>query len=115
MGSSYILLTSCCPKMLYRLAPDDQKEDWHQSLTERNESRLPEKLRSDLSVAKRRAEQGLKKTGSDLMSYFLVEFMGSHEFIWVKESDIIENFDPDEDVNIAAASCLWGLGSRTTM
>lgn len=104
MGLSYILLTSCCPKMLYRLAPDDQKEDWHQSLTERNESRLPEKLRDDLSVAKRRAEQGLKKTGSDLMSYFLVEFMGNHEFIWVKESDIIENFDPDEDVNIAAAA-----------
>lgn len=90
--------------MLYRLAPNDQKEDWHQSLTERNESRLPEKLRGDLSVAKRRSEQGLKKTGSDLMSYFLVEFMGSHEFIWVKESDIIENFDPDEDVNIASAA-----------
>ena len=38
------------------------------------------------------------------MSYFLVEFMGSHEFIWVKESDIIESFDPEEDVNIAAAA-----------
>jgi len=86
------------------LAPDDQKEDWHQSLTDRNEARLPEKLRADLLAAKRRAEQGLKKIGADLMSYFLVEFMGSHEFIWVKESDIIENFDPDEDVNIATAA-----------
>ncbi len=73
-------------------------------MTDRNEARLPEKLRADLLAAKRRAEQGLKKSGADLMSYFLVEFMGSHEFIWVKESDIQENFDPEEDVNIAAAA-----------
>jgi len=86
------------------LAPDDQKEEWHQALTERNEMRLPEKLRVDLRAAKRRAEQGLKRQSSDVMSYFLVEFMGSHEFIWVKESDIIESFDPEEDVNIAAAA-----------
>ncbi len=86
------------------MAPDDQKEDWHQALTDRNEARLPEKIRADLMAAKRRAEQGLKKSGADLMSYFLVEFMGSHEFIWVKESDIQESFDPDEDVNIAAAA-----------
>mmetsp|Transcript_10725 Transcript_10725/g.23757 ORF Transcript_10725/g.23757 Transcript_10725/m.23757 type:complete len:1209 (-) Transcript_10725:330-3956(-) len=86
------------------LAPEDQKEDWHESLTDRNEGRLPEKLRADLKVAKRRAELGLKKQSSDIMSYFLVEFMGSHEFIWVKESDIIENFDPEEDVNIASAA-----------
>lgn len=86
------------------MAPDDQKEDWHQSLTDRNEARLPEKLRDDLKAAKRRAELGLKKQSTDVMSYFLVEFMGSHEFIWVKESDIIESFDPEEDVNIAAAA-----------
>ena len=86
------------------LAPDDQVEEWHQSVTDRNEARLPEKLRADLKVAKRRAEQGLKKQGSDPMSYFLVEFMGTHEFIWVKESDIIENFDPEDDVNVAATN-----------
>lgn len=85
-----------------RLAPDDQKEDWHLALTERNETRLPEKLRDDLKAAKRRAEQGLKK--NEVMSYFLVEFMGSHEFIWVKEGDIIESFDPDDDVNVASAA-----------
>ncbi len=85
-----------------RLAPDDQKEDWHLSLTDRNEARLPEKLRDDLRAAKRRAEQGLKK--NEVMSYFLVEFMGSHEFIWVREGDIIENFDPDDDVNVASAA-----------
>ena len=85
-----------------RLAPDDQKEDWHVALTDRNETRLPEKLREDLKAAKRRAEQGLKK--NEVMSYFLVEFMGSHEFIWVREGDIIENFDPDDDVNIASAA-----------
>ena len=88
----------------YSLAPDDQVEEWHQSVTDRNEARLPEKLRADLKVAKRRAEQGLKKQGSDPMSYFLVEFMGTHEFIWVKESDIIENFDPEDDVNVAATN-----------
>jgi len=86
------------------LAPDDQLEEWHQSVTDRNEARLPEKLRADLKVAKRRAEQGLKKQGSDPMSYFLVEFMGTHEFIWVKESDIIENFDPEDDVNVGATN-----------
>jgi len=86
------------------LAPDDQKEDWHTSLTDRNEGRLPEKLRVDLKAAKRRAESGLKRQSSDLMSYFLVEFMGSHEFIWVKENDIIESFDPEEDVNVASAA-----------
>ena len=86
------------------MAPDEQKEDWHNALTDRNEARLPEKIRADLLAAKRRAEQGLKKSGADPMSYFLVEFMGSHEFIWVKEGDIQENFDPDEDVNIAAAA-----------
>jgi hypothetical protein len=85
-----------------RLAPDDQKEDWHLALTERNETRLPEKLRDDLRAAKRRAEQGLKK--NEVMSYFLVEFMGSHEFIWVKEGDIIESFDPEDDVNVASAA-----------
>ena len=88
----------------YRLAPDDQKEDWHKTLTDRNEGRLPDKLRTDLKAAKRRAEAGLKKQSSELMSYFLVEFMGTHEFNWVKESDIIESFDPEEDVNIAAAA-----------
>lgn len=86
------------------LAPDDQREDWHHAVTDRNEARLPEKLRVDLKAAKRRAELALKRQNSDLMSYFLVEFMGSHEFIWVKESDILENFDPNEDVNIASAA-----------
>lgn len=97
---SKLFITS--PRKHDRLAPDDQKEDWHLSLTDRNEARLPEKLREDLKAAKRRAEQGLKKT--EVMSYFLVEFMGSHEFIWVREGDIIENFDPDDDVNVASAA-----------
>lgn len=86
------------------MAPEDQKEDWHEFLTERNEARLPEKLREELQLGKRRAEQALKKQSSDPMSYFLVEFMGSHEFIWVRESDIKENFDPEVDPNVAAAA-----------
>ena len=82
------------------LAPHDQKEDWHQHLTERNEARLPPKLRQELGSGKRKAEQSIKRqsTGNaELMSFFLVEFLGTHEFIWVREADIIENFDPDGD------------------
>lgn len=90
--------------MVHRLAPEEQKEDWHKALTERNEKRLPEKLLDDLKAAKKRAESGLSKKNSDQMSYFLVEFMGSHEFIWVKENAILENFDPNDDPNVAHAA-----------
>ena len=86
------------------MAPEEQKEDWHKALTERNEKRLPEKLLDDLKAAKKRAETGLSKKNSDQMSYFLVEFMGSHEFIWVKENAILENFDPNDDPNVAHAA-----------
>ena len=84
------------------LAPAEQREDWHMALTERNEQRLPEKLRIDLQSGKRKSQQALRKQASgssEQMSYFLVEFMGTHEFIWVKESDIIEQFDLDDDPN----------------
>jgi hypothetical protein len=89
------------------LAPDCQREDWHHELTMRNESRLPEKLLNELQAGKRKAELSIKRdtrTGPQQHSYFLVEFMGTHEFIWVKEGDIIETFDPDEDPNTAAAA-----------
>jgi hypothetical protein len=89
------------------MAPEDQKEDWHAALTERNEHRLPTKLRTELQAGRRKAEQALKRQktmGGEQNSYFLVEFMGTHEFIWVRELDIIENFDPDEDPNLAAAA-----------
>ena len=84
------------------LAPDDQKEDWHKMLTDRNEARFPEKLRQDLQAGKKKAEQALRRQasgGAERMSFFLVEFLGTHEFIWVREADIIENFDPEEDPN----------------
>ena len=84
------------------LAPDDQKEDWHKMLTDRNEARFPEKLRQDLQAGKKKAEQALRRQatgGAERMSFFLVEFLGTHEFIWVREADIIESFDPDEDPN----------------
>lgn len=89
------------------LAPPDRREDWHTALTERNESRLPDKLRSELQAGKRKAELASKRQKSgatDQMSFFLVEFMGTHEFIWVKEADIIESFDPEEDPNVASAA-----------
>lgn len=89
------------------LAPPDRREDWHTALTERNESRLPDKLRAELQAGKRKAELASKRQKSgatDQMSFFLVEFMGTHEFIWVKEADIIESFDPEEDPNVATAA-----------
>ncbi len=84
------------------IAPEDQREDWHKFLTERNEARLPEKLKSQLLAGKRKAEQAVKRQSmgqSDPQSFFLVEFLGSHEFIWVREADIVENFNPEEDPN----------------
>ena len=96
------------------LAPKNQREDWHKALTERNEKRLPPKLATELKSGKKKAENMLMKAamcernpsnhpGSrtvEPMSYFLVEFMGKHEFAWVREADIIENFDPDSDPNV---------------
>ena len=82
------------------MAPSDQREDWHNALTERNEGRLPESLRQQLEAGKRKAVTALKRqsTGkAERMSFFLVEFLGTHEFTWCKESDIIEQFDPEED------------------
>ena len=82
------------------MAPEDQREDWHNALTERNEGRLPESLRQQLEAGKRKAVTALKKQSSgkaERMSFFLVEFLGTHEFTWCKESDIIEQFDPEED------------------
>ena len=82
------------------MAPEDQREDWHNALTERNEGRLPESLRQQLEAGKRKAVTALKRqsTGkAERMSFFLVEFLGTHEFTWCKESDIIEQFDPEED------------------
>lgn len=78
------------------LPPAEQREGWHQAVTERNEARLPEKLRDQLMVAKKRCEQAQKRQS---LSYFLVEFLGTHEFIWVRETDIVENFDPESDPN----------------
>jgi hypothetical protein len=78
------------------LPPEDQREGWHDAVTERNEGRLPEKLRMQLEVAKKKCLQAQKKQS---MSYFLVEFLGTHEFIWVRETDIVENFDPANDPN----------------
>jgi Bromodomain/PWWP domain len=84
------------------LAPSDQSEEWHKALTERNEARLPEKLKTQLMSGKRKAEQAIKRQAAGIaepQSYFLVEFLGTHEFIWVREADIVENFNADEDPN----------------
>jgi len=83
------------------LPPEDQREGWHGAVTERNEARLPEKLRAQLLTAKKKCEQAQKRQN---LSYFLVEFLGTHEFIWVRETDIIEKFDRAEDPNKAPSS-----------
>jgi len=74
----------------------DQLEGWHVAVTDRNEMRLPDRLRVQLNVVKQRCKQMQIRQS---MSYFLVEFMGTHEFLWVPETNIIENFDPEDDPN----------------
>lgn len=91
------------------LPPAEQREGWHQAVTERNEGRLPEKLRGQLMIAKKRCEQAQKRQS---LSYFLVEFLGTHEFIWVRETDIIENFDPSADPNKSSSSSKKSRSSR---
>lgn len=78
------------------LPPEDQREGWHTAVTERNELRLPERLRTQLLGAKKKCETMQKKQS---LSYFLVEFLGTHEFIWVRETDIVEKFDRNQDPN----------------
>lgn len=80
------------------LSPKEQREGWHFAVTERNESRLPEKLRAQLLAAKVKCEQTQKKQN---LSFFLVEFLGIHSFLWVSEKDIIDAFSPDDDPNKA--------------
>jgi len=91
------------PKIPYRpalvvgvLAPNNQKEEWHDVLTEVNESRLPEKLSVKMSRDKKKAESTVHHEG---MSYFLVEYIGTTEFSWVNEENIVEEFDPRHDPN----------------
>jgi hypothetical protein len=84
------------------MAPEHQREEWHNELTRRNEGRLPEKLQTQLVIGKRKAEASLGKQKLGQMepqSHFLVEFLGTHEFIWVREADIIEDYDAAEDPN----------------
>lgn len=56
------------------LAPEDQSEEWHLTLTERNEGRFPEKLRVGLAAGKKKAAIAIEKSKDkdDQMSYFLV-------------------------------------------
>lgn len=93
------------------LPPADQRESWHDAVTQRNECRLPEKLRMQLQTAKKRCEAAQKRQN---LSYFLVEFLGTHEFIWIKESDIIEEFDPEQDPNKNTKTTKKGRPSRAS-
>lgn len=75
------------------VAPPDLREDWHSMICERNEARLPAAIRSQIVVGRRRAEQAVGKQSG---CYFLVEFLGTHEFAWAKSSNV-KQFDPSDD------------------
>jgi hypothetical protein len=79
------------------LAPKDHRQEWHLLLTERNEARLPQKQRTQLINAKDKCERAQKRNVD--LSYSLVEFLGTHEFGWVREADVVQNFDALEDPN----------------
>ena len=106
------------PKVPYRpaivigvLAPQDQEEEWHEVLTSVNELRLPENLRAQLQDEKKRAESIIQQGG---MSFFLVEYLGSHEFSWVQEDNILEEFDPRNDPNPTSTNIsgtIWFLNA----
>jgi hypothetical protein len=78
------------------LAPTNRYEEWHDVLTEMNESRLPNKVRMRLVVEKKNAKSSTEMGG---VSHFLVEYLGTNEFSWVVEDSIIEGFDPRNDPN----------------
>ncbi|GAX14571.1 hypothetical protein FisN_6Lh349 [Fistulifera solaris] len=92
------------------LAPEDQRESWHESITQRNEMRLPEKLRAPLEASRNKCTLAQQRQP---LSYFMVEFLGTHEFIWVRETDIIENFDASKDPNKDASSSKKKRASRS--
>lgn len=81
------------------LSVEEQRQPWYEALTLRNEERLPEKLRVQLVAARHKCEQAQKKQSTGT-NFFLVEFMGTHEFIWIRENDIIEDFDVENDPNL---------------
>jgi hypothetical protein len=55
------------------LAPEHQKEEWHLTLTERNEARLPEKLMQGLAAGKKKATMATEsRKKGEQMSYFMV-------------------------------------------
>eukprot|EP00934_Nitzschia_sp_Nitz4_P005308 Nitzschia sp. Nitz4//scaffold2_size372955//368596//371613//NITZ4_000486-RA/size372955-processed-gene-0.557-mRNA-1//-1//CDS//3329546967//5298//frame0 len=100
------------------MAPEHQREQWHLELTLRNEARLPDKLKQQLVTGKRKAESWLKKHSlgqTEAQSFFLVEFLGTHEFIWVREADIVEDFDPAEDPNQATGGNKKKRAGRTSI
>ena len=79
--------------ILGMIAPEDKQETFYSSLTERNEYRLPVKSKVDLDKKKERGVANGK-------SYFLIEFLGDHNFAWVSRRNIIQTFDASEDPNV---------------
>jgi hypothetical protein len=84
------------------IAIEEQRESWHIPLTERNEARLPAKIKTGLAKAKRKAERETDQQSTeeaDPQSYFLVEFLGGHDFSWVKKCNTHQSFNASKDPN----------------
>ncbi|GKY95486.1 hypothetical protein MPSEU_000510200 [Mayamaea pseudoterrestris] len=93
------------------IAPVENREDWHATITERNERRLPKAISDSLVRARETAERSVQKSSN---SYFLVEFLGSHEYDWVRSSNVLE-YDADEDPNINLPQKAFGKHDKQTM
>ena len=86
------------------LAPEADREDWHAAITKRNEARLPQGIAEPLSSARENCERAVQKHSD---AYFLVEFLGVHEFGWVSCMNVVE-FDSDDDPNRDLAPSYFG-------
>jgi len=76
------------------LAPSVKKELWHDVLTKTNESRLSRSV--TLSREKLKAIEIVRQED---ISCFLVEYIGTHEFSWITENNVQEDFDLSHDPN----------------
>ena len=88
--------------VLGKITVEEQRESWHIPLTERNEARLPTKIKVGLEKAKRKAERETGEQSTEEaypQSYVLVEFLGGHDFSWVKECNTHQPFKVSDDPN----------------
>lgn len=83
------------------LSANHRKEKWQSILNSINEARLPQTKRKALVEVKEMILETLDaaSTKRDQKTFFLVETLGSHDFMWVSQSDIDEIFCLPETPN----------------